>query len=109
MSILDRVPVVAKADSETEFCLPECDFHSLYPGLWEFMARQMYRGEARQTGKVVIFTEQGKATLCLIDRETGQVAFYTSDSLEQALCGSEEALQSGKLDWRKDKKAAYRR
>lgn len=109
MSILDRVPERSKTGESPEFALGECDFAREYPGLWEFVARQMYKGEARATGKLVIFADSGKASLCLIDRCTGQVAFYTADRLDEALRGSERALQEGTLDWRQDKKASYRR
>lgn len=109
MSILDHVPSPDKADANAEMCVKECDFQTSYPGLWEFLARQMYRGTARATGKLVFFTEPEKVTVCLIDRHTGQVAFFTAETVEEVLCGSDKALTSGTLDWRKDKKAAYRR
>lgn len=109
MSILDHVPSPDKADANAEMCVAECDFATTYPGLWEFLARQMYKGTPRATGKLVFFTEPEKVTVCLIDRCTGQVAFYTSETVDGALSGSDEALRSGTLDWRKDKKAAYRR
>lgn len=109
MSILDRVPERRKTETPDEFALAECDFRQTYPGLWEFIARQVYKGEARATGKLVIFADSGKATVCLIDRCTSQVAFFTEESLDGALSGSERALQEGSLDWRQDKKAGYRR
>lgn len=109
MSILDKVPERVKGNDESEFCLGECSFQGDYPGIWEFLARQRYKGENRQTGKLVLFTEPGKATVCLIDRQTGQVSFFTSEALDEAFLGCEKALQSGNLDWRKDKRATYRR
>lgn len=109
MSILDKIPEKRKVADEVEFALPECDFATQYPGLWEFIARQVYEGNPRQTGKVVIFTDAGKASLCLIDRFTGQVSFFTADRLDEALTGAERGLVEGTLDWRQDKKAGYRR
>lgn len=109
MSILDKVPERCKSDAPEEFALVECDFARSYPGLWEFVARQTYKGDARATGKLVVFADSGKATLCLIDRCTAQVAFYTEETLDGVLSGSERALQEGTLDWRQDKKAGYRR
>lgn len=109
MSILDKIPERAKTDSGDEFALPECGFSGEYPGLWEFVARQAYQGNPRQTGKLVIFTDGSKASLCLIDRFSGQVAFYTADTLDEAVRGAEKALADGSLDWRQDKKAGYRR
>lgn len=109
MSILDRVPERVKSADEGEYCLEECDFKVTYPGIWEFVTRQRYRGDARQTGKFVLFVESAKATVCLIDRQTGQVSFFTSETLDGAFLGTEKALQSGSLDWRKDKRAGYRK
>lgn len=109
MSILDRVPERDKSSEDGEFCLDECGYQEEFPGLWEFLVRQRYKGAARQTGKLVVFTESGKATVCLIDRQTGQVSFFTSKTLDEAIRGTEKALQEGTLDWRKDKRASYRR
>lgn len=109
MSILDKIPERSKVDDSREFALPECSFSGEYPGLWEFVARSAYQGNPRQTGKLVIFTDGSKASLCLIDRFSAQVAFFTADSLDEALRGCEKALAEGKLDWRQDKKAGYRR
>lgn len=109
MSVVAKIKAGVKQDDAAEFALEECGFQTEYPGLWEFVARQCYQGTPRATGKIVIFTEGGKATFCLIDRNTGQVAFFTAESLADALDGSEKALQAGSLDWRVDKKAAMRR
>lgn len=109
MSVVAKIREGVKRDDTAEFALDECSFAEEYPGLWEFMARQVYQGSPRAMGKVVVFVEGGKATLCLIDRGTGQVAFYTAETLGEALVGAEGALQAGSLDWRLDKKAAYRR
>lgn len=109
MSILDNIPERSKADASSEFALRECGFSEEYPGLWEFVARQAYQGNPRQTGKLVIFTDGSKASLCLIDRFSNQVAFYTAESLHEALTGCEKALADGSMDWRADKKAGYRR
>lgn len=109
MSVVAKIKAGVKEDVSAEFALEECDFQTEHPGMWEFVARQSYQGSPRATGKVVIFTEGGKATLCLIDRNTGQVAFFTAETLAGALLGCEKALQAGSLDWRLDKKAALRR
>lgn len=109
MSVVAKIREGVNVSADAEFALAECGFSEEYPGIWEFVARQSYQGKPRSTGKVVIFTEGGKATLCLIDRGTGQVAFFTAESLSEALVGTEGALQAGSLDWRMDKKAAMRR
>lgn len=109
MSILDKLPKPDKSSASAEMCLEQCDWASEFPGLWEFLVRQMYEGNPRATGKIVVFTEQEKATVCLIDRATAQVSFFTGGTVDEALRGSDAALLAGTLDWRKDKKAAYRR
>jgi hypothetical protein len=108
MSVVAKIKAGVKRDDAAEFALDECGFRDEYPGLWEFVARQAYQGSPRATGKIVIFTEGGKATFCLIDRNTAQVAFFTAESLADALVGCEKGLQAGSLDWRVDKKAATR-
>lgn len=108
MSVVGKITAGVKRDESAEFALPECAFTEDYPGLWEFVARQVYQGSPRDTGKLVFFSDGGKATLCLIDRCTGQVAFFTAESLDEVLVGAEKALQAGSLDWRTDKKAKYR-
>lgn len=108
MSVVAKIGIPVKSDESVEFAVEECSFTQDYPGLWEFVARQRYKGEWRATGKLVFFVESGKATMCLIDRCTGQVAFFTSETLDDVLVGSEKALQAGTLDWRLDKKAKFR-
>lgn len=109
MSVVGKIGEGVKRDDSAEFAIEECGFTGEYPGIWEFVVRQIYQGSPRATGKVVLFVEGGKATLCFIDRKTAQVAFFTSETLEEAFTGAEKALQSGSLDWRMDKKASYRR
>lgn len=109
MSVVAKITAGVKADASAEFAVDECGFSEEYPGVWEFITRQVFQGSPRATGKVVFFVEGGKATLCLIDRATGQVAFFTAGTVSDALVGTEKALQGGTLDWRVDKKAQYRR
>lgn len=109
MSVVAKIRAGVKQDESAEFSVEECGFTEEFPGMWEFVARQSYQGSPRATGKIVIFTDGGKATLCLIDRNTAQVAFFTAERLSEALVGCEKGLQAGTLDWRADKKAATRR
>lgn len=109
MSVVAKIGEGVKRDDTVEFAIEECDFATEYPGMWEFIARQLYQGSPRATGKMVFFVEGGKATLCFIDRKSAQVAFFTAETLGACLVGAEKALQSGSLDWRQDKKASYRR
>lgn len=109
MSVVAKIASGVKRDDTAEFAIGECGFGEEYPGIWEFVARQVYKGNPRATGKVVLFVDGGKATLCLIDRGTGQVSFYTAESVAECLVGAEKALQAGTLDWRMDKKSNWRK
>lgn len=104
MSVLDNVPDKAGPNNGAEFACEGGGFEDQFPGLFEIIARQRYQGNLRKTGKLLIFCDCGKASLCVTDVASGQIAFYKSDSLQAALEGLERALQSGKADWRPDKR-----
>jgi hypothetical protein len=58
----------------------------------------------RKTGTVLVFAEQGKWKGCLNDRDGGNYAFVSSDSLLGLVDALEKGLKQGGLDWRKNKK-----
>lgn len=109
MSIIDKIASGGNRNGVGEFTVEGGEFQEEYPGLFEVLARDKSRGKDRQTGRLVMYTEIGKAVLCLCDRETGQVCFYAADGLSEALRGLERALQAGSADWRRDKREAGRR
>jgi len=104
MSVLDFVPGKGDSSNGSEFACEGGGFDDSYPGLFEIIARQRYKGNLRKTGKLLIFVDNGKASLCVTDVAGGQIAFYKSDSVGEALEGLERALQSGKVDWRPDRR-----
>lgn len=108
MSILDSVQNGPELNPEDEFALPECEFSDRYPGIYEFLARQMYQGQSRQLARLLVYAEHGKATLCLLERHSAQIAFHIGENLTLALEGLEKRLQAGSVDWRPDKKQAWK-
>lgn len=109
MSIFDKQDLGVKADKVGEFALEECSFTEDYAGLWEFLARSEFQGNPRYPGKLVLFEDGGKATVCLICKTSGKVAFTTGDHVDEALVEANRQLLDGSMKWRKDKKAGYRR
>lgn len=104
MSVLDHVPAKGESSNGAEYACDGGGFDDDYPGLYEIIARQRYKGNLRKTGKLLIFVDCGKASLCVTDVAGGQIAFYKSNSIGEALTGLEQALQSGKVDWRPDRR-----
>ena len=109
MSIIDHIVDSGNADDGGEFLLEDGVFGAEYPAMFEFMSRHRYKGNARATGRVILYCEPGKGCVCLSDKHTGQVAFHVADTLAEAMEGMERRLASGKCDWRKDKRSQFRR
>lgn len=108
MSILDSISSGGQPEELGEYGLAECEFASQYPGIFEFLARQMYQGQERQLARLLVYAEHGKATLCLLERHSAQIGFHVAESLSEALEGLEKRLQQGTMDWRPDKKQKWR-
>lgn len=88
------------ADNQVAFGLGD-ELVQRFPNLWEFVSAAAFEdGAARQTGTVLLFTEAGRAKACLNDRECGEVAFVTGDTLSALLVNVEEGLAAEDLDWR---------
>lgn len=80
------------------------------PVLWEFLTVEAWEdGEARRTGTVLIFIEEGSVKLCLNDRDQDQVAFVTGSSLEEAFEAADAGLDGDSLDWRQSRRAGGKR
>lgn len=105
MSVLDKILVDSKQSGAAEFACEPDGFGDDFPGLFEIIARQRWKGNPRKTGKLLLFTDYGKATLLLTDAHEGQCAFYKKDGFAEALEGLERALQEGIAPWRKDRRA----
>lgn len=109
MSILDKQKQRSKPEATGDFLIADDSFAEEYPGLFEMIARCKYQGKSRKTGRLIMFAEPDRATICLCDQDSSQVAFYAAETFGEALAGLERALQAGTADWRLDKKAQYRR
>lgn len=109
MSILSKIPSESNG-SVGEFVFQgECDFSTQFPGLFELVSRRKLEGKDRETGRILIYSDNGRATVCLMDRCTGQVAFFSAGTIGECLEGCERGIQSGSLDWRKDKRSGWKR
>lgn len=108
MSVVDKIGVPVKPDDEKEFLIEDDAFQEQFPGLFEVLCRCKYQGHPRVTGRLILFAELDRATLCLCDKQSGQVCFFTSKGFNEALEGLERALQAGKADWRADKRSTRR-
>lgn len=103
MGVLDKIAAVSKEQIKGNSLLDEDKFATELPGIFEMLTMVRYKGKPRKTAKLTLYAEPGRATLCLKDNETGQVAFYAKEGFSEALLGLEGALQAGSLDWRADK------
>lgn len=109
MSILDSIKKPVKAGPDNPLNVVDDPFQEDFPGIFEVLACARHLGKDRETGRLIVYTEPGKAMLCLCDKDTEQVAFYACGTIQEALEGLERSLQSGSVDWRKDKRARYSR
>lgn len=104
MSILDKIKKKRQEVVTDGMLIGEDPFGIDYPGIFEMLCRVSHAGKPRQPGRLVLYAEPNRATLCLVDVDAGMVTFYTSDTFAEALEGLEGALQGGSCDWRKDKR-----
>jgi len=67
------------------------------------------KGKARLTATLNVSFGADGFTLCLKDRETGQITFCQGDTLQGALEGLESRLAEGEAVWRADRFAKERK
>lgn len=104
MSVIDSLGEGCKDPIRGNSLLKKDKFATELPGLFELLTVVKHKGKSRKAAKLTLYAEPGRATLCLADAETGQVAFYAKEGFSESLLGLEEALQAGTVDWRPDKK-----
>lgn len=109
MSILDSVGVPGKPPEGVEFEATDDEFSQEYPGIYEFLARIVVKGEPRKPGALILKYQTGKVNLCLSDAHTGSVAFHVGETMTKALQGAETRLQAGSMDWRETQKGWVKR
>jgi hypothetical protein len=78
-------------------------FSATYPALWEYLSLGVLPDGPRQTSTLLVFLEDGMVKMCLHDRDAGVQLFRSADTFSGALEGLEEALESGRADWRPKK------
>lgn len=75
------------------------------PALWEWLtATKDETGEARETGTILIFAEEGLVKMCVCNRDTGHVAFISAKTLQDAFLKVDKGLAADSLDWRLSKR-----
>lgn len=80
-------------------------FAKKMPALWEWLtASKDETGEARETGTLLIFAEEGLIKVCACNRDTGHVAFVSAKTLQDALLKVDKGLGADSLDWRLSKR-----
>jgi len=74
-----------------------------YPALLEWMTLGVLADGPRQTSTLLLFTEEGQWKACLHDRDGGVQLFRSGETVSEALQSVEDALVSGRADWRERK------
>ena len=105
MSIIDKIKKNRQEVVRDGLLIGDDSFGEDHPGIFEMLVRVAYQGKPRQPGRLVMYAEPNRATLCLVDVDAGMVTFYTAETFGDALEGLERALQAGSCDWRKDKRS----
>lgn len=93
------------SDNGTGTAAPPADseFEKRYPTLWAFLTDSKWStGEARETGSILIFTQEGQWKAMVKDKDSGYIAFVTKNTFKSLLEALERGLVEEKLDWRED-------
>lgn len=94
---------------------PACRLAQGYPSLWEFLSATVWPDsdppEARQTGTITIFAEDGWVKVFLNDRAQSLQHCVTGATLSEALTEADDAVAADATPWRpvKPKPAGGRR
>lgn len=79
------------------------EFEKKYPTLFAFLTDAKWSsGETRETGSVLIFTQEGQWKAMIKDKDSGCIAFVTKNTFKTLLDALERGLAEEKLDWRQD-------
>lgn len=75
-----------------------------YPLLFEHLTCGAWEdGSRRDPSTLLLFTEEGRAKVCLRDKGNGRVAFLSCGGFLAALEALERGLAEDRLDWREDR------
>lgn len=83
--------------------LSDQEFEKKYPTLFAFLTDGKWSsGEARETGSVLLFSQEGAWKAMIKDKDSGCIAFVTKGTFKTLLEALERGLVEEKLDWRED-------
>jgi len=101
MSYLKRRESSSSPEQVSGSFAGSADDSARFPALVEFLSAIVWPGgDARLTGTLLLFVEDGKLKGCLNDRDQGVVSFFAAESLLGAVQAAEKVLGSGNGDWR---------
>lgn len=81
------------------------DFQSVFPAIFEFLCvLPDDAGPQAKTASLTMFTEDGLFKVCLSDRVSGLVCFFSADTFKEVLEALEAGLCHGSADWRSPRK-----
>lgn len=75
-------------------------FVDLFPYLAEFLIKSAGSGQKTTTGTMTLFLEHHRFKLCMNDRAHSRSAFVSGPTLSEALRAANDALASGRVNWR---------
>lgn len=109
MSIIDDATVGVKHVKGQEY---ECEdelFQGEYPGLYEWLARILLKGNARDGASLTVKYKDGGVSLCLSASTEGLVGWHQGKTFHEAMEDLNKRLLESKMDWRERKEFQYRR
>ena len=107
MPVYRRTGEAASGDGSAPAAEPEGKYWLSLPCVVEFLSLSKWPdSSSRQTGTVMLFRESGLWKAWVHDRDALQGLFVSAGSLQGLLREIEEAVGTGKGDWRADKKGA---
>ena len=81
-----------------------------YPALFEFLTATAWDEKTkRKPGTALLFAEEGRWKLCLVDKDAGRVAFLAADTLADLAAVAEDKLVEDTVEWRRQKPWAGRK
>jgi len=99
-SILKRRASRKKADARGQAAVDDA-LAKKYPALAEFLLCETWgKGEARQTGTIMVFAEDGSLKAWVHDRDQGQATFISAVGWDELLQTVDQGLAADDLEWR---------
>lgn len=88
-----------------EYIAEDEDWQSLYPAIYEYLARVRWHGRDREPSRLIIYYEDKQCTIMLTDPHCGKILFHTSQAVDQALIELDARLRDPPVrGWKRDKK-----